>query len=152
MKGVRFPMFAEARHASSMSPPTHKRVTVIYRAVSSTWDDRLGHEAGSRLGDSVHEHEDTLFNVSESSPLLDHGPYRQSTLFSFVAIMEKVRNSRLAYWADKLAVDSEPGLTNAQVLLPRRAIRGSNTDTLSLAHACKLRPEASRARETPMAQ
>lgn len=29
--------------------------------------------------------------------------------------MEKVNNSRLAYWADRLAVESEPGLTNAQV-------------------------------------
>lgn len=31
--------------------------------------------------------------------------------------MEKVKDTKLAYWLDKLAVDSEPGLTNAQLML-----------------------------------
>ncbi|KAF2794801.1 uracil permease [Melanomma pulvis-pyrius CBS 109.77] len=31
--------------------------------------------------------------------------------------MEKVRNSKVAYWADKLAVESEDGLTTAQLML-----------------------------------
>lgn len=31
--------------------------------------------------------------------------------------MEKVENSRLAHFASKLAVSSEPGLTNAQLML-----------------------------------
>ncbi|KAG9236402.1 permease for cytosine/purines, uracil, thiamine, allantoin-domain-containing protein [Amylocarpus encephaloides] len=32
-------------------------------------------------------------------------------------IMEKVKNTKLAYYVDKLAVESEPGLTNAQLML-----------------------------------
>jgi NCS1 family nucleobase:cation symporter-1 len=31
--------------------------------------------------------------------------------------MEKVKGTKLAYFADKLAVESEPGLTNAQLML-----------------------------------
>lgn len=31
--------------------------------------------------------------------------------------MEKVKNSKLASWADKLAVESEPGLTHTQLML-----------------------------------
>ncbi|KAK5170233.1 uracil permease [Saxophila tyrrhenica] len=31
--------------------------------------------------------------------------------------MEKVKNSKMAYYADKLAVESEPGLTNTQLML-----------------------------------
>jgi NCS1 family nucleobase:cation symporter-1 len=31
--------------------------------------------------------------------------------------MEKVKNSKVAYWADKLAVESEPNLTTAQLML-----------------------------------
>ncbi|KAF7925262.1 hypothetical protein BELL_0385g00130 [Botrytis elliptica] len=32
-------------------------------------------------------------------------------------IMEKVKNTKIGYWADKLAVEAEPGLTNAQLML-----------------------------------
>ncbi|PQE18275.1 uracil permease protein [Rutstroemia sp. NJR-2017a WRK4] len=35
----------------------------------------------------------------------------------FDFIMEKVKGTKLAYFADKLAVESEPGLTNAQLML-----------------------------------
>lgn len=31
--------------------------------------------------------------------------------------MEKVKSSKLAHFAEKLAVESEPGLTNAQLML-----------------------------------
>jgi hypothetical protein len=31
--------------------------------------------------------------------------------------MERVKNSKVAYWADKLAVESEPNLTTAQLML-----------------------------------
>lgn len=34
-----------------------------------------------------------------------------------ISIMEKVRNSKAGRLVDKLAVESEPGLTNAQLLL-----------------------------------
>lgn len=32
-------------------------------------------------------------------------------------IMEKVKNSKLAHWSSKVAVESEPGLTTAQLML-----------------------------------
>ncbi|KAH7400037.1 permease for cytosine/purines, uracil, thiamine, allantoin-domain-containing protein [Cadophora sp. MPI-SDFR-AT-0126] len=35
----------------------------------------------------------------------------------FDFIMDKVRGTKVAYWADKVAVESEPGLTNAQLML-----------------------------------
>ncbi|ESZ90855.1 uracil permease [Sclerotinia borealis F-4128] len=35
----------------------------------------------------------------------------------FDIIMEKAKNTKIGYWADKLAVESEPGLTNAQLML-----------------------------------
>ena len=35
----------------------------------------------------------------------------------FDLIMEKVRGTKVAYWADRVAVESEPGLTNAQLML-----------------------------------
>jgi hypothetical protein len=39
-------------------------------------------------------------------------------IFDF--IMEKAKNTKLAYYVDKLAVESEPGLTNAQLMLNNR--------------------------------
>ncbi|KAB8290764.1 hypothetical protein EYC80_008401 [Monilinia laxa] len=32
-------------------------------------------------------------------------------------IMEKVKNTKISYWSERLAVESEPGLTNAQLML-----------------------------------
>ncbi|KAL7771477.1 hypothetical protein CFE70_001420 [Pyrenophora teres f. teres 0-1] len=32
-------------------------------------------------------------------------------------IMEKLKRSKVAHWADKLAVESEPNLTTAQLML-----------------------------------
>ncbi|KAI9680636.1 MAG: hypothetical protein M1817_004076 [Caeruleum heppii] len=37
--------------------------------------------------------------------------------------MEKVRSSKLAHWANKLAVESEPGLTNAQLMLTNKDLK-----------------------------
>lgn len=37
--------------------------------------------------------------------------------------MEKVKNSKLAHWADKLAVSSEPGLSNTQLLLTNHDLK-----------------------------
>ena len=37
--------------------------------------------------------------------------------YFFDYIMEKFKSTKLAYWANKLAVESEPGLTNAQLML-----------------------------------
>ncbi|PVH89388.1 hypothetical protein DL98DRAFT_508478 [Cadophora sp. DSE1049] len=39
----------------------------------------------------------------------------ESNIFDFV--MEKVRGTKVAYWVDRVAVESEPGLTNAQLML-----------------------------------
>lgn len=37
--------------------------------------------------------------------------------------MEKVKNSKLAHWADKLAVESESGLSNTQLLLTNHDLK-----------------------------
>jgi NCS1 family nucleobase:cation symporter-1 len=37
--------------------------------------------------------------------------------------MEKVKESKLAYYLDKLAVESEPGLTNSQVMLTNHDLK-----------------------------
>ncbi len=44
-----------------------------------------------------------------------HHSSDESNFFDF--IMEKVRGTKVAYWADRVAVESEPGLTNAQLML-----------------------------------
>jgi hypothetical protein len=41
--------------------------------------------------------------------------------------MEKVKHTKLAYYVDKLAVESEPGLTNAQLMLNNRTYHGHVT-------------------------
>jgi hypothetical protein len=43
--------------------------------------------------------------------------------------MEKVKNTKLAYYVDKLAVEAEPGLTNAQLMLNNRTYRYQMTKT-----------------------
>jgi NCS1 family nucleobase:cation symporter-1 len=37
--------------------------------------------------------------------------------------MEKVKNSKVAYYADKLAVESEPGLTTTQLMLTNHDLK-----------------------------
>lgn len=45
----------------------------------------------------------------------------ESNLFDF--IMEKVKNTKFAHFANKLAVTSEPGLTNAQLMLTNEDLK-----------------------------
>lgn len=45
----------------------------------------------------------------------EYHSFDESGLFDF--IMEKVKQTRFAHFVDKLAVESEPGLTNAQLML-----------------------------------
>ncbi|KAH7351031.1 permease for cytosine/purines, uracil, thiamine, allantoin-domain-containing protein [Rhexocercosporidium sp. MPI-PUGE-AT-0058] len=54
-------------------------------------------------------------SVNGDSERIVHHSSDESTLFDF--IMEKVRGTKVAYWADRMAVESEPGLTNAQLML-----------------------------------
>ncbi|PBP21938.1 hypothetical protein BUE80_DR007211 [Diplocarpon rosae] len=42
--------------------------------------------------------------------------------------MEKFRGTKLAYWADKLAVESEPGLTNGQLMLHNHDLKPVELD------------------------
>jgi len=49
--------------------------------------------------------------ASEASPLLP------SSVYGSTNKMEKVRDSKVARWADRLRVNAEPGLTNAQLML-----------------------------------
>ncbi len=93
--------------------PTHKSVT---STVSSE----------PNPADWAHEQDEfTLAFRTETFPLL---PSSASTRQSFASVvMEKVKSSKFAYWADKIAVESEPGLTNAQVKLSPR-ICADDTD------------------------
>ena len=58
--------------------------------------------------DDIHE--------TEYSPFL-RSREDLTTQSNFISIMEKVRQSKFARFVDKLAVESEPGLTNAQLML-----------------------------------
>lgn len=58
-------------------------------------------------------HESTLI---ESAPLLQPHDNDYDFTFEFIDNMEKVKKSRFAHFANKLAVESEPGLTNAQLM------------------------------------
>lgn len=61
--------------------------------------------------------------VSESAPLLD-GPHTSSrTTASAVEIMAKIRRSRYLKLFDKLRVEREPGLTNAQLMLANHDLK-----------------------------
>ena len=42
--------------------------------------------------------------------------------------MEKFKSTKLAYWANKLAVESEPGLTNAQLMLNNHDLKPGKRD------------------------
>lgn len=46
-------------------------------------------------------------------------------------IMEKVKNTKIGYLADRLAVESEPGLTNAQLMLNNHDLKPGSWSILS---------------------
>lgn len=46
--------------------------------------------------------------------------------------MEKVKKSKAAHWANKLAVESEPGLTTAQLMLFNQDLKPVSFDCLLL--------------------
>lgn len=52
---------------------------------------------------------------SRTGSRIHYRPHRSSSRIA--AIMEKIRESKVARIANKLAVSSEPGLTNAQLML-----------------------------------
>ncbi|KAL2071447.1 hypothetical protein VTL71DRAFT_12682 [Oculimacula yallundae] len=54
-------------------------------------------------------------SINDFTEHIVHHSSDESTFFDFM--MEKVRGSKVAYWANRLAVESEPGLTNAQLML-----------------------------------
>lgn len=57
----------------------------------------------------------TFESINGNAELIIHHSSDESTFFDFV--MEKMRRTKVAYWADRMAVESEPGLTNAQLML-----------------------------------
>jgi hypothetical protein len=97
------------------------RVKVTARAVS--YLEGLDPGSASRSASSSRS-SDWAHPPEERTPLL-YLPHPASASNIAPSTMEKVKNSKLAYWADKLAVESEPGLTNAQVnsTLSCRAMR-----------------------------
>lgn len=91
----------------------------MHKGVSVTWQSCSSSSASLNSGDdSAWSSEQN--HSSERTPLLllhtQRRPFATgNSTWIGTGIMEKVNNSRLAYWADRLAVESEPGLTNAQV-------------------------------------
>jgi NCS1 family nucleobase:cation symporter-1 len=61
------------------------------------------------------QHSNVSYHSSDESYFFDH-------------IMEKVKSTKLAYWANKLAVESEPGLTNAQLMLNNDDLKPGKRD------------------------
>lgn len=74
-------------------------------------------EATPTLVEGVHED-----IYSELTPLL-HVPELTTIASSLTAAMEKVKESKAARFMDKLAVDSEPGLTTAQLMLANHDLK-----------------------------
>lgn len=78
-------------------------------------------------------------SVNGGSQLIVHHSSDESTFFDFM--MEKVRGTKVAYWADRMAVESEPGLTNAQLMLHNHDLkpgmwkRFGNYQTLLILHS-----------------
>lgn len=95
---------------------THKGVNVTCQGWSSS---SASLNRGNDLAGSHEQSPSTLYSSEETPLLLLHPQQRpverDSPDGTIAAIMENVKKTRLAYWADKLAVESEPGLTNAQV-------------------------------------
>ncbi|KAF7195542.1 Uracil permease, partial [Pseudocercospora fuligena] len=56
-------------------------------------------------------------HLTEHTPLLSQPPEAKGSPFCFPKIMEKIRNTKVSKFFDKIAVESEPGLTNAQLML-----------------------------------
>lgn len=108
------------------------------------FSSRIANLELDNLGDRTPEYASSSFsrdNLSpehETDPLIYQGPdpspndpapsRRPQTSFAsrsrrhedlgyIAAAMEKLENSRLAYFANKMVVSSEPGLTNAQLML-----------------------------------
>ena len=54
-------------------------------------------------------------STTEYTALLQPNHLRRRTRWT--SVMEKVRDSKAARWADRLRVNAEPGLTNAQLML-----------------------------------
>ena len=54
-------------------------------------------------------------NTPERTPLLQSQASVSRRTLGLLETMEKVKGSKVARFFDKLAVESEPGLTNAQV-------------------------------------
>jgi NCS1 family nucleobase:cation symporter-1 len=60
----------------------------------------------------------TIPNLSTTSQLYPEHSFHSSDEDTFIDfIMERVKDTRFAHLLEKIAVDSEPGLTNAQLML-----------------------------------
>lgn len=61
----------------------------------------------------------------DAHPLIYHSS-DESYFFDF--IMEKVKSTKFAHFVDRLAVESEPGLTNAQLMLNNHDLKPVETE------------------------
>ena len=69
------------------------------------------------------EANERLIHLTERTPLLCSCKTSSSSAIISDEFMEKGRRSRLARFVDKLAVESEPGLTNGQLMLANRDLK-----------------------------
>jgi hypothetical protein len=81
---------------------------------SSIQFQRTRRHTNDTLGSAFDLHTDDISTRFRESWRVYHSS--DESLF-FDIIMEKVKSTKIAYFVDKLAVESEPGLTNAQLML-----------------------------------
>ena len=88
----------------------------------SAGSSRADQTTGASTKFTVHNYAENTDErtIIENAPLLQPQDNDFEYTFEFIDNMEKVKKSRFAYFMDKLAVESEPGLTNAQLMCVSR--------------------------------
>ena len=92
---------------------------IIKGGTPASWDASSRQDVGappSALEATLESaHEDIA--AGEDSALLRPDETDTKSALKYISIMKKVRQSKVARFVDKLAVESEPGLSNAQLML-----------------------------------
>jgi hypothetical protein len=107
----------ELARQSSADPRIREYDPLIPASSSSSSPSRAYRYRVPGLGDLY-----TPPRTRSPAALRDYNPsYENPSLLSVV--MEKVKSSRLVYWADKLATTSEPGLSSAELMLTNEDLK-----------------------------
>lgn len=111
-----------------MSPLQHEvpdsSLQVATRTISSRASTNTVHPETEPLlvstGPSTQHHHNpnnSRISLYQEDPTWNHYRSSPDQSFFFDFIMEKVKSTKAAYFLGKLAVENEPGLTNAQLML-----------------------------------